>query len=68
MIMNNDLVTDAVVHKEKLCYYLLTIIDIVVIKEISNNHWYLQKITSCFTLPERIGKNNVVTVVIYFEM
>jgi len=47
--------------------HLLTIFDIVVIKEISNIHWELQKIPSCFTLPERIGKNNVVTV-IYIEM
>lgn len=47
--------------------HLLTIFDIVVIKEISNIQWELQKIASCFTLPERIGKNNVVTV-IYIEM
>ena len=47
--------------------HLLTNFDIVVIKEISNIYWELQKIPSCFTLPERTGKNNVVTV-IYTEM
>lgn len=47
--------------------YLLTIFDIVVIKEISNIYWELQKIPSCFTRPERIEKNNVVTVV-YIEI
>lgn len=63
--MNNDLVTDAVCTKKN---HLLTIFDFVVSKDISNIHWELQKIPSCFTLPERIGKTNCGHCNLHIEM